>query len=210
GDGASGSAGGRSGGLGVMDFCSGGGGKSCGFTPKCVATVVEKKLLRRPQRGVRPPQRAQVPPQTLGAPAWNQTVDLSMGAPPDRNGAREQRATRGREFEPAAASGMGVDHHRNQAAPLQRFERAGERRAPHGQQGRDRRESGRRGGGGRVGGGGGAVGGRHGGVVPGGQAERPQHLVETARERARRALQVKAQARVPNQERGREGNFGRL
>src|SRR5262249_44526855 len=87
-------------------------------------------------------QRAQVPPQAVGAATWNLAFDLGMRAPPDRNGAREQRATRGRQLEPAAASVMGVDHHRDEAAPPQRFERGGERRAVHGEQGRDRGDAG--------------------------------------------------------------------
>jgi hypothetical protein len=46
--------------------------------------------------------------------------------------------------------------------------------------------------------------------LPAGQAERPQRVVEPPRQRPRRALQVKAQARIANQERGRERNFGCL
>src|SRR5215467_11710877 len=49
-------------------------------------------------------QRAQVPPQAVGAATRNQAVDLAMRAPPDRNRARQQRAARGRELQPAAAS----------------------------------------------------------------------------------------------------------
>jgi len=145
-------------------------------------------------------QRPQVPPQAIGAGTWNEAFDLEMRAPPDRNGAREQRATRGREFEPAAASVMGVDHHRDEAAPPQRFERGGERRAVHGKQGCDRTDAGRLG----------PVQRHHRRILPAGEAERPQRVVEPPRQRARRALQVKAQARVPDQERGGEGNFGCL
>jgi len=46
--------------------------------------------------------------------------------------------------------------------------------------------------------------------LPAGQTERPQRLVETPRERSRRALQMKAQTSVPDEQRGCEGNFGCL
>ncbi len=52
-----------------------------------------------------------------------------MGASPDRHGAREQRAAGARQFEPPAASVVGVDHDRDEAAPLQQLERGGERGA---------------------------------------------------------------------------------
>src|SRR5215472_16107940 len=82
-------------------------------------------------------QRAQVTPQPVGAGTWNEAFDLAIRAPPDRNRAREPRAARGRQLESAAASVLGVDHHGDQAAPLQWLERGGERRAVHGEQGRD-------------------------------------------------------------------------
>ena len=43
-----------------------------------------------------------------------------MRAPPDREGACEQRPSRSREPQPATASVRGVDHDRNEIAPLQR------------------------------------------------------------------------------------------
>jgi len=44
-------------------------------------------------------------------------------------------------------------------------------------------------------------------ILPAGEAERPQRVVEPPRQRPRRALQVKAQASVAHQECGGEGNF---
>ena len=88
----------------------------------------------------------------------------------------------------------------DQAAARQRLERGGERRAVHGKQGCDRPDAGRLG----------PVQRHHSRILPAGEAERPQRVVETPRERPRRALQVKAQARIANQERGCEGNFGCL
>ena len=162
-----------------------------------VNDVAEDKILGHGTEIIGLAQRPQVPPQALGAGAWNQALDLGVGALPDRNRAREQRAARGRQLAPAAASVMGVDHHRDEPAPLQRLERGGERGAVHGKQGRDRPDAGRLG----------PVQRHHRRILSAGQAERPQRVVETPRERARRALQVKAQARVPHQERGGEGNF---
>src|SRR5262249_7191897 len=111
---------------------------------------LRKKFLRRmmdprvkpagdgaPHPDVRSAQRAQVPPQAIGAGTWNEAFDLAMRSPPDRNRARKQCAARGRQLQPAAASVMGVDHHRDEAAPLQRLERGGERGAVHGEQRRD-------------------------------------------------------------------------
>jgi hypothetical protein len=68
---------------------------------------------------------AQVAPQAVAAAAWKQAVDLGMGAPPDLNRTREQGAAGAREFEPPAASVVGVDHDRDEAAPLQQLERGG-------------------------------------------------------------------------------------
>ena len=73
---------------------------------------------------------------------------------------------------------------------MQRLERGGERRAVHGKQRRNRCHAGRLG----------PVQRHHQRELPAGQAERPQCLVEAARERPRRALQVKAQAGVANEE----------
>jgi hypothetical protein len=143
---------------------------------------------------------AQVAAQAVGAAARKQAIDLGMGAPPDRHGAREQRAAGARQFEPPAASVVGVDHDRDEAAPLQQLERGGERGAVHGEQGGDRTDGGRLG----------PVQRHHHRVLPAGQAERPQRVVEAPRERPRRTLQVKAQAIIPNEKRGFEGNFGCL
>jgi hypothetical protein len=145
-------------------------------------------------------QRQQVSPQTIGAGAWKHPLDLAMGASPDRYRAREQRAARTRQLQPATASVVVIDHHRDEAAPLQRLERGGERRAVHGKQRRDRTDAGRLG----------PVQRHHQRVLAAGQAERPEHLVETPRERPRRALEMQAQARVTDEARGLEGNFGRL
>src|SRR5262245_61629516 len=95
------------------------------FRAQRASEMVEDKILRPPHRGVRSAQRAQVAPQAVGAATRDQAVDLGMGAPPDRNGAREQCATRGRQLEPAAAFVLGVDHHRDEAAPLLQLERSG-------------------------------------------------------------------------------------
>src|SRR5947209_18169840 len=70
-------------------------------------------------------QRLQVTPQALGAGTRNEALDLAMRALPEGNRAREQRAARGCQLEPAAAPILGVDHHRDQPAPLQRLERGG-------------------------------------------------------------------------------------
>jgi hypothetical protein len=143
---------------------------------------------------------AQVAPQAVGAAAWKHAVDFGMGAPPDRNRTREQGAAGACQFEPPAASVVGVDHDRDEAAPLQQLERGGERRAVHGEQGGDRTDGGRLG----------PVQRHHHRVLPAGQAGGPQRVVETPRQRPRRALQVKAQTVIPNEKRRLEGNFGCL
>ena len=72
-----------------------------------------------------------------------------------------------REPQPATASVLVVDHHRDEVAPLQRLERGGERRAIHGQQRRDRTDVGRLG----------PVERHHHRILAAGQAERPQRIV---------------------------------
>jgi hypothetical protein len=151
-------------------------------------------------RDIHSGQRAQVSPQAVGAGTRKQAVDHSMRASPDGYSAREQRSTRGRQLQPATASVVGVDHHHDEAAPQQRLDRGGERRTVHGKHGCDPTDAGRLG----------PVQRHHHRILPAGQAERPQRLVETPCERPRRALQLKAQARVPNEVRGLEGNFGCL
>ena len=151
-------------------------------------------------RDIRSGQRAQVAPQAVGAGTRKQALDLAMRASPDRDGARERRPTRGRQLQPATAAIVGIDHHRDEAAPPQRLERSGERRAVEGKHGCDRTDAGRLG----------PVHRHHHRVLPAGQPERPQHVIETPRKRPRRALQMQAQARVPHEARGLEGNFGSL
>jgi hypothetical protein len=142
-------------------------------------------------------QRAEVSSQTVGAGTRNEPVDHSMRASPDGYSVYEQRATRGRQLQPAAASIVGVDHHRDEAAPLQRLERCGQCRAVHRKQGGYRTDAGRLG----------LVQRHHHRVLPAGQAKRPQRFVETPRKRPRGALQVKAQAGVANLVRDSEGQF---
>ena len=145
-------------------------------------------------------QREQVSPQAIGAGTRKRPFDLGMGASPDRHRAREQRAARTRQLQPATAPVVGIDHDRHEAAPLQRLERGGQRRAIHGKQRRDRTDAG----------GLGPVQRHHQRVLAAGQAERPERLVEAPRERPRRALQVQAQARVADEARDLEGNLACL
>ena len=151
-------------------------------------------------RQVRSGQREQTSPQAIAAGTRKRPLDLGMGASPGWHRAGEQRAARTRQLQPATASVVGIDHDRDEAAPLQRLERGGERRAVHGKQRRDRTDAGRLG----------PVQRHHQRILAASQAERPERLVETPRERPRRALQVQAQTRIPNEARGLEGNFGRL
>ena len=52
-----------------------------------------------------------------------------MRAPPDRDSACEQRAAGSGELEPATAPVVRIDYHCDEAAPLERLERGGQRRA---------------------------------------------------------------------------------
>jgi hypothetical protein len=72
---------------------------------------------------------------------------------------------------------------------LQGLERGGERGAIHGQQRCDRTDAGRLG----------PVERHHHRILAAGQAKRPQRIVEPARKRPCRALQVKTQAGVANE-----------
>src|SRR5262245_5512754 len=123
-----------------------------------------------------------------------------MAAPPDRHRPREQRATGSRELQPAAAFVIGIHTDRNETVTLQRLECGGKRRSVGAKHGSDRTDGGRRG----------LIERHQKRKLPTREAERPQRVVETPRERARGALQVKTQAGVADKESCFEWNFGCL
>ena len=118
----------------------------------------------------------------VGKPA----LELTVGALPDRNGPGQQRPTRRRQREQAAAPVIRSDCNRHQAAAHQRLERGGERRSIHGKQRGHRSHSRGRG----------AIERDEQRELAAGQFERPERVVETTGQPAGGTLSVQAQAPV--------------
>ncbi len=113
---------------------------------------------------------------------------------PNRRGGGEQRTACGRENETAAAPVTRIDCYLHQTASLERLEIGGQRRAIQREQIRHRPHVRRLR----------AVQRCQQRKLALGQTHRTQRLVETARQRARRALRVQAKAMIANMRRERE------
>ena len=115
-----------------------------------------------------------------------QALERSVSPFPDREGRDQQISTCRSQLEATAPPVRIVDCHRHEAAPFQRLEIGGERGPVHGQQGGDLADAGRLR----------PVERHHQGELAVGQGERPERLVEPARQGARGALHVKTQAGI--------------
>ena len=104
-----------------------------------------------------------------------------MGLLPERHGCGEKSLTRRSKFQAAAAPVGGVGEDGDQATPLERFERGGERGAIHGEEGGHGCHTRRLG----------AIERHQKRKLAIGQAMGAQHFIETASEGARRPLHVK-------------------
>src|SRR6185437_5657631 len=104
---------------------------------------------------------------------------------PDREGRFERGAALAGDDETAAALVLSIDRDLDEAAPLERLEVRGQRGAVHGERRRDLAHDRRLG----------LIERDEQRELPMGQANRAQHIVEIARERARRALDANAETR---------------
>lgn len=141
---------------------------------------------------VRSRQRAQGSTQV--ACAADQPFDLAMRVFPDRIRPGQQRATGRRQSKTPTTAVFLIDRNLQEPPPFERLEIGRERRPVHGKKGRDAAERRRFG----------PVERHQQGKLTVGEIERPQHIVEAARQCARRPVDMQAQAIVAHQVRGGE------
>ena len=120
-----------------------------------------------------------------------------MGLPPHWDGGGEERPPGLGQAQAAAAFVGWVDRHLDKPAAFERLQIGGQGRPVHRQQRRHGADARRLR----------AIERHQQRKLAIGQVERPQHLIETARHRARRALQMQAQAGIANVQGYLEGQF---
>lgn len=126
--------------------------------------------------------------------AVDQALNLAMRVLPDRISLGQQRAAGGRQSKTPATAVCLINRNLQKPSPFERFEIGCKRRPVHSEKGRDT-----------------AKGRRFGSIerhqqrkLTVGEIERPQHIVEAARQCARRPVNMQAQAVVAHQVRGGE------
>ena len=137
-------------------------------------------------------QRPQILEQPIGITAGNEFFDLGVRALPRRQRLAEQFAPLRGEFQEAAAPVRRISDHFDQPAPLQRFQRCGQSRPVHSQQGSHRSH-------GRWLG---TVERHEEGKLAIGQSEGAQGVIEQPAEDARRPLHMETKAGIPYKEGG--------
>ena len=118
--------------------------------------------------------------------AADQTLGLAMRVFPDRIRSGQQRATGRRQSKTPITAVFLIDRNLQEPAPFERLEIGCKRRSVHGEKGRDAAERRRFG----------PVERHQQGKLTVGEIERPQHIVEAARQCARRPVNMQAQAIV--------------
>jgi len=141
---------------------------------------------------VRSRQRAQGFAQI--ACAANQPFDVAMRVFPDRISLDQQRATGRRQRKTPATAIFLIDGNLQKPAPFERLEIGRKRRSVHCEKRRDATKRRRFG----------PVERHQQGKLTVSEIERPQHIVEAARQCARRAVNMQAQAIIAHQVRGGE------
>ena len=128
------------------------------------------------------------------ARAVDQALNLAMRVLPDRISLGQQRAAGWRQSKTPATAVCLINRNLQKPSPFERFEIGCNRRPVHSEKGRDT-----------------AKGRRFGSIerhqqrkLTVGEIERPQHIVEAARQCARRPVNMQAQAVVAHQVRGGE------